>query len=367
MLWPRSRGRLNLLQGHCVNILEDLKKQAEKRRQDIEQSSQQSSGLRMIRSMQIVNGLQLIHSYLHEFIEQLNFVETNIRVSMPLDHFGTLENLQQGDYKLLYESSYNRELVCLFFSLNNDNKLEVEIPDEAGKATMEMIKHQGLLANFVSQSPARINIQGYVPVRIEFVSDFDEAGIHITIHNHSRIGDENYKFKVDRITDELLDELGRFILRMDNSFMDALVEDSQRVSMGYVQQSDTGDTGPQTEEMDASRLRSLFNREHRLYLTYHNVIKDIGSRTHGFILGRAKDCDLLVNSDLASRHHAQLVYRKGKFVLVDQSTNGTFVKPQGGKEVYVQSEALPLTGSGFISLGKAVSVDNEHLIYYSCQ
>jgi len=350
-----------------VNILEDLKKQAEKRRQDIEQSSQQSSGLRMIRSMQIVTGLQQLHSYLHELVEQLNFVEPDIRVDMPLDHFGILENLRQGDYKLLFESSYNKELVCLFCALNNDSKLEVDIPDETGKHTMEMIKHQGLLANFISQSPARINIQGYVPVRIEFVSDFDEAGIHITIHNYSRIADENYKFKVDRISDELLDELGKFIVRTENTFMDALVEDSQRLSMGYLQQPDADESGPQTEEMDTSRLRSLFNREHRLYLTYHNTIKDIGSRTHGFILGRAKDCDLLVNSDLASRHHAQLVYRKGKFVLVDQSTNGTFVKPQGGKEVYVQSEALPLSGSGFISLGKAVSVDNEHLIYYSCQ
>jgi pSer/pThr/pTyr-binding forkhead associated (FHA) protein len=75
----------------------------------------------------------------------------------------------------------------------------------------------------------------------------------------------------------------------------------------------------------------------------------------------------MVTSDLASRHHAQIVYRKGKFVLIDQSTNGTFVKAQGGKEVYVQQEEAPLSGSGFISLGKAVTVDNEHLIYYSCQ
>jgi hypothetical protein len=33
----------------------------------------------------------------------------------------------------------------------------------------------------------------------------------------------------------------------------------------------------------------------------------------------------------------------------------------------VQQEEAPLVGSGFISLGKAVTVDNEHLIYFSCQ
>ena len=150
--------------------------------------------------------------------------------------------------------------------------------------------------------------------------------------------------------------------------MNVLIEDSQGISLIQRKHNpNEEDSAIRTEEMDISRLRSIFNREHRLYLTYHNIIKDLGSRTHGYILGRAKDCELPVKSDLASRHHAEIVFRKGKFVLIDQSTNGTFVKVQGGKEVYVQAEETPLSGSGFISLGKAVTVDNEHLIYYSCQ
>lgn len=351
-----------------MNILEEYKKKAAKLQQDMEQASEADSGLRVLRNMQVVHGLQVISSYLHELIEQLNFVEPDIHFTISLDSFGELKDLRQGDYKLISESNYRRESVCLIFTLNNENSLDLEIEENReSEEKLEKLKENGLLANYTSRQPARISIQGYVPVRLEFFSDFEESNIHLSINNFSRLGAEHYMLNVDNVSDELLDELGRFVLRQPSKFMDVLVEDSQGISLAQRIKASEEASGPQTEEMDISRLRSLFNREHRLYLTYHNQIKDIGSRSHGIVLGRASDCELVVNSDLASRHHAQLVYRKGKFVLIDQSTNGTFVKPQGGKEVYVQSETLPLAGSGFISLGKAITVDNEHLIYYSCQ
>lgn len=351
-----------------MNILDEYKKRSEKLRQDMEQTSQAESGLHSLRCMRVVNSLQQIYAYLHDFIGELNFVEPELFVDISLDSFGSLVHLRQGDYKLVVESNYRRESVSLFFTLNNEQSIELEIEDNnENQDKLEQLKELGLLANYTSRQPAIISIQGYVPVRIEFYSDFEESNIHLTINNFSRLGVEHYMLNSDHITDELLDNLGRFIARENSDFMQVLIEDSQGISIVNAIQNEGEESGTHTEEMDISRLRSLFNREHRLYLTYHNQIKDIGSRSHGIVLGRAKDCELVVNSDLASRHHAQLVYRKGKFVLVDQSTNGTFVKPQGGKEVYVQSEALPLAGSGFISLGKAVTVDNEHLIYYSCQ
>jgi len=351
-----------------VDILDEYRKRSEKLRQDMEQSSQADSGLHNLRCIQVVNSLQQIYNYLHDLTGELNFVEPELFVDMSLDNFGTLNKLRQGDYKLVAESNYRRESVSLFFTLNNEESLQLEIDDDKeNQARLEELKELGLLANYTSRQPAIVSIQGYVPARIEFYSDFEESNIHLVINNFSRLGTEYYMLNSDHVNDELLDKLGRFILRENSDFMKVLVEDSQGISLAQRVSTGGEQSGTHTEEMDISRLRSLFNREHRLYLTYHNQIKDIGSRSHGMILGRAKDCELVVNSDLASRHHAQLVFRKGKFVLVDQSTNGTFVKPQGGKEVYVQSEALPLAGSGFISLGKAVTVDNEHLIYYSCQ
>lgn len=351
-----------------MDILDEYKKKAEQLRQDIEQAKQNDSSILQIRAIQVVSALQRIHNYLHELIEQLNFVQPTIQTSMKIGSFGKFEELVQGEYRLSNESNMNKEIVALMFSVKSDEPLEVEIENSLEqKEECEELKSKGLLLNYISRKPDKVSIQAYIPVSIEFGSDFTESSVHVSIKNYSRLATEQYLLNVDTISDEILNELGRFILRQDNRFMDVLIEDSQGISVTDQRRSRDEKDAPHTEELDMSRLRSLFNREQRLYLTYQNLIKDVGSRTREFILGRAKDCDLAINSDLASRHHAQLVFRKGKFVLIDQSTNGTFVKPQGGKETYVQSEELPLVGSGFISLGKAVTVDNEHLIYYSCQ
>ena len=350
-----------------MDILEEYKKLAEKRRQDLEQTGHDASGMHLLRCMKVISNLQTIYKYLHELVEQLNFVQPDIVTNMKVDDFGELENLKQGNYHLFMESSSNRELVSFNFSLNNDSQLEFEALNTIEtKEQLEALTTQGLLVSYTSKTPLKVSIPGHIPVSLEFKSDFEESNIQVSISNFSRLATEHYSLNSDDISEELLNDIGNYILRNNASFMNSLVEDSHGISI-IQKMPDSKDEPPRTEEMDISRLRSLFNREHRLYLTYHNKIKDLGSRTPGMILGRAKDCDLMVTSDLASRHHAQIVYRKGKFVLIDQSTNGTFVKAQGGKEVYVQQEEAPLSGSGFISLGKAVTVDNEHLIYYSCQ
>ena len=350
-----------------MDILEEYKKQAEQKRQDLEQAGEDTSGMHVIRSLKVVSDLQTIHNYLHDLIGQIGYIKPDIHTSVQLAELGELKNLKQTNCYLVTESSANRERVCCNFTLENDSKLELEIEETTENTDfLETLTAQGLLVNYTSKSPLKISIQGHIPVSVEFESNFEASTIQVNVSNFSRLANEHYMLNVDTISENILNDIGNFILRKDTKLMDSLVEDSNAISI--IQRRPQSDDGqPLTEEMDISRLRSLFNRENRLYLTYHNKIKDLGSKTHGIILGRSKDCDLMVVSDLASRHHAQLVYRKGKFVLIDQSTNGTFVKAQGGKEVYVQQEEAPLSGSGFISLGKAVTVDNEHLIYYSCQ
>jgi hypothetical protein len=351
-----------------MDLIDELKKQAEKQRRDQHESEQSNSSIFELRSLKIVSSLQEINNYLHDLVGQLNYLQPVIKCSMKIGQFGEFLDLQQVDYRLSNESSVNKENICLSLGWKTDEIIELE-PETASvtKEQIEDLQNKGLLINYISRKPDRINIQGYIPATIDFTSDFSDSSIRISINNFVRLGAEHYVLNTDTIDNDLLDALGKFIMRRDNKFMDVLVEDSRGISI--VSRADKIDKSgvTLTEELDSSKLRSLFNREQRLYLTYHNVIKSVGSRTREFIIGRAKDCDMAVNSDLASRHHALLVFRKGKFVLLDQSTNGTFVKPQGGKETYVQSEELPLAGSGFISLGKSVTVDNEHLIYYSCQ
>ncbi len=71
------------------------------------------------------------------------------------------------------------------------------------------------------------------------------------------------------------------------------------------------------------------------------------------LIGRSKGCGLYVDEQLASRHHVRIELRRGKFFIIDQSTNGTHVRTNGGAEVFLRREEMPLAGDGQISLGRA--------------
>lgn len=69
------------------------------------------------------------------------------------------------------------------------------------------------------------------------------------------------------------------------------------------------------------------------------------------VLGREPSCDLVLRDATASRQHARIEFRRGKFILVDQSTNGTYVRLADGQLVFLKREELPLWGTGEISAG----------------
>ena len=81
-------------------------------------------------------------------------------------------------------------------------------------------------------------------------------------------------------------------------------------------------------------------------------------------LGRAKQNDLVVKGKLISRVHARIEFVKNKFILIDESTNGTFVLRDDGEEFYVRRDRSELSGSGTIGLGKAAERGSELAIEY---
>ena len=82
-------------------------------------------------------------------------------------------------------------------------------------------------------------------------------------------------------------------------------------------------------------------------------------------LGRQLYNDIVVPSNRASRSHARIEYHRGKFVLIDQSTNGTFVTVQGKPAAEIKRGELVLTGSGLIGLGEEASADAPDAIHYT--
>ena len=88
-----------------------------------------------------------------------------------------------------------------------------------------------------------------------------------------------------------------------------------------------------------------------LRLTYRGRTLERRREKEVVSIGRGEDCGLVVADTNASRHHCTIERRKDKFVLIDVSTNGTYVTVEGEKEVLLQREEFVLRKRGSITLG----------------
>ena len=84
-------------------------------------------------------------------------------------------------------------------------------------------------------------------------------------------------------------------------------------------------------------------------------------------IGRAEDNDVVIKGNLISRLHARIEISRHKFVLIDQSTNGTFVQTANGEESFVRRDSLQIKGEGTIGLGRLPENDSPQTIRFVCE
>lgn len=93
----------------------------------------------------------------------------------------------------------------------------------------------------------------------------------------------------------------------------------------------------------------------RLTARFGEVTLDVGPALQVLRMGRGTENEFVVADPLASRLHARIEYRRNRFVLIDQSLNGTYLRREGKSEVVVRRDEVPLEGSGIISLGQSTA------------
>jgi adenylate cyclase len=111
-----------------------------------------------------------------------------------------------------------------------------------------------------------------------------------------------------------------------------------------------------TEEMIASLtsekdLLQIRHRQQRILVDHERPI---------LTMGRGVANHLVINDPLVSRMHARIELQRNRFMLIDQSTNGTFLNPQAGETQLLRRDAIQLEGEGLIGLGQ--KVDEDHLL-----
>lgn len=101
-----------------------------------------------------------------------------------------------------------------------------------------------------------------------------------------------------------------------------------------------------------------------LELSFDSATFTVDENHAAITIGRLPANDIVLKYPGVSRMHAKVEHRKGKFVLVDASSNGTFVYIEGREPVYVKHDEFQLFGEGTICAGSKAKADSADAIHF---
>jgi class 3 adenylate cyclase len=114
-------------------------------------------------------------------------------------------------------------------------------------------------------------------------------------------------------------------------------------------------------EMVEQELESMF-----LQVTYKQQVFLLESSQLPFYFGRDENkCQLQIEVEQVSRQHCQIKFSRGKFVIVDHSTNGCYVTTLDRGEHYIRREEYPILGKAILSLGVSAQLGLDDIIELS--
>ena len=114
-----------------------------------------------------------------------------------------------------------------------------------------------------------------------------------------------------------------------------------------------------TSMMDASAIAAAIAApQAMLQLHYNGRDYELGNGRVTLTIGRGLGNDVVVELAAVSRQHARIDCREGKFILSDQSTNGTYVRMGGGEVMALRRDQITLVGEGEIGFSPRMDADN---------
>ncbi|WP_018608424.1 FHA domain-containing protein [Uliginosibacterium gangwonense] len=82
------------------------------------------------------------------------------------------------------------------------------------------------------------------------------------------------------------------------------------------------------------------------------------------LAGREDGNDLVIADKRASRHHSRVEWRQNRFVLIDTSTNGTYLVDEAGNEVILRRSEADMPARGRIGFGYSPLETGAEVVFF---
>lgn len=115
---------------------------------------------------------------------------------------------------------------------------------------------------------------------------------------------------------------------------------------------------PQEHDCRAAGVDVISGQQPFLILDWNETRIALDDHRRAVLIGSRPGTDLRIPRPLVSRRHARIERRPDAFVLVDESTNGTFVQTEDERIVFVRRGEVRLWGEGWLSFGEPLEASS---------
>ncbi|MBS4098035.1 MAG: hypothetical protein KGZ83_14490 [Sulfuricella sp.] len=214
-----------------MSFLDDLKKEAETKKQHDMESTQTRMRLEEMRMEMVESRLRELYQYLNDLSKQLNDLKLPITRSYYIEGMGDLK-LQQGDYKAAIKSvtldhkDHLKEILFGFkcaedktYTIEKDNPSAIE-------RQKDYLWRNGIKFEYAEFKNERgyiyrgvFTVPAIVPVTFQIVGDYDKANITIVTKNFNMLVATEYLYNPEEINTEFMDEFAKFFLDKPSNFL----------------------------------------------------------------------------------------------------------------------------------------------------
>ena len=210
-----------------MGLLDDLRKQSSDLKKSHADDAATQAELQEIYKLKIHPAMSSIYTHINELIEHLNFVKPTITAPYTLTASSIKRNLKQHGYKIVTDSSDEMKQIILTLYCTDEENVEFEVDNKKNiEKHIEYLQRYNL--QFTTQkykddlhevSFAKFNLESKVKVTILIEGDIQNSCIHLKFNNFQDLGLLKREIKAEQVTEDFLDEMGKYLIRESYNFM----------------------------------------------------------------------------------------------------------------------------------------------------
>lgn len=210
-----------------MGLLDDLRKQTTDLKKSHADNAANQAELLEIYKTKIHPAMTAIYTHINEVLEHLNFVKPTITAPYTLTAAGIKRNLKQHSYKIVTDSSDEMKQIILTFYCTDEENVEFDVDNKKNiEKHIEYLQRYNL--QFTTQkykdnlhevSFAKFNLESKVKITILIEGDIQNSCIYLKFNNFQDLGLLKRDIQAEQVTEEFLDEMGKYLVRESYDFM----------------------------------------------------------------------------------------------------------------------------------------------------